>query len=109
LRYRNRPCDTTARYRNSSGLADVAIFAVAEILKLPLLEPLAGDTVSHVWLLVTDHEVFEVTETVVLAADAAGFHDVVFTVSVGVTEAVVVNLTEGEYPISNAAMSGISI
>jgi hypothetical protein len=65
-------------------LADAAVLAVADIVKFPLFDPLAGDTVSHVWLVVTDHEVFEVTETVVLAADAVGFHDVVFTVSVGV-------------------------
>ena len=79
-------------------LLDVAlVFAAAVIVKLPLFEPLDGDTVSHVAALLeaeTVHETLDVTDTVVFAADADGDHDVGLTVRIGaacVTDIVLVN------------------
>ena len=49
----------------------VLVFAVAVRVRLPLLVPLAGETVSQEGsLLVANHETFEVTETLVLLAIA---------------------------------------
>ena len=52
------------------------------MVKAPLFEPLAGETVSHeVALLLTVQDRFEVTSTLVLEAAADGFHVVGDTLS----------------------------
>jgi len=62
-------------------LEDVPVLAVAFSVIFPLFEPLDGDTVSHdVALLLAVHDTFEVIDTDVFDAVAAGLHDVVLTV-----------------------------
>ena len=55
-------------------LEAVPALAVAEMVKLPLFDPLAGDAVNQeVALLLTVHDTFEVTVMLVLDAVAIGF------------------------------------
>jgi hypothetical protein len=44
------------------------VFAVAFMVKVPLFDPLVGDTVIQLWLSVTDHAMLDVTFTVPLLA-----------------------------------------
>ena len=62
--------------------AVVAVLAVAETVSVPLLVPLAGVTVIHVWLSVAVQLTLEVTETVELPAPEATESAVGETVSV---------------------------
>jgi hypothetical protein len=58
-------------------LDEVLELLETEAVKLPLLEPLDGETVSQDWLLDTVHETFEVTLTLREAVEADGDHVVV--------------------------------
>jgi len=54
---------------------DDPVFALALIVKVALLVPLSGATVSHVVsLLYASQKIFEVTDLVVLETDDVGFH-----------------------------------
>ena len=65
---------------------------VAEIVKLPLPEPLEGDTVNHDAALPdTDHDEFDVTDTLTL--DAAESVDQFVGLTVRLVAAVTVNVT----------------
>ena len=56
-------------------LGETVGLAVAFIVKLPLLEPLNGDTVSHEFaLLDAVHDVLDVTDTLVFDAAGVGDH-----------------------------------
>ena len=67
-------------------LADVEVFAVALMVRVPLFVPLAGVTLSQVLaLLLAVHDVFEFTVMLVLDAVAAGFQEESERVRVGVT------------------------
>ena len=58
-------------------LEEAAVLAVTVTVRVPLLEPLDGDTVSQdVALLLAVHDTFDVTGTDVFAAADPGFHDV---------------------------------
>jgi len=62
------------------------VFAVTLSVIVPLLDPLAGVTISHAGDITMSvdvvHEVFDVTVAVVLLAAAPGFQDEIDTVNV---------------------------